>query len=72
MQAVSIYRKVQQKFPDYERNSEAQYYLGYCYEKAGKEKMAMAEYEKFIAAYPDHSLNDIAKKRLSNLQANAD
>ncbi|MCM8531897.1 MAG: hypothetical protein NE330_12100 [Lentisphaeraceae bacterium] len=70
-QAVSIYKKVQKKFPEYDGLAKTQYFLAYCYEKEGQDKMAMTEYTKYFELYPNDEFHSIAKKRFSNLEANA-
>jgi tetratricopeptide (TPR) repeat protein len=68
--ALSIHKKIINRFPDFKDIGYCFYYMAYCYEKTDKTKQAMESYKEYISNYPNHKFNKIAAKRLSNLDAN--
>jgi tetratricopeptide (TPR) repeat protein len=66
--AVQIYTKVL-RAPNHDRHAQAQEYLGLAREKNGQTAHAKAEYERYIAVYPDGEGADRVRQRLAALLA---
>lgn len=69
--AISTYKKMLKRFPDFHQQDKIHYYLAHCYEKDDNAQRAIEEYEFLISRFPDSQHVDIAKKKLSNLKANS-
>ena len=70
--AISTYKKIIKKFPQFDELDRVHYYLAHCYEKDDNAKRAIEEYQYMIDKYPESELVNIAKKKMSNLKANAE
>ena len=66
--AVQIYTKVL-RAPNHDRHAQAQEYLGLAREKNGQTAHAKAEYQRYLAAYPDDEGADRVRQRLAALLA---
>ena len=70
--AISVYKKVIKKFPQFEELYRVYYYMAHCYEKEDDATKAIAIYTEFIQKFPNSKLLEIGKKKLSNLKANSE
>lgn len=70
--AISVYKKVIKKFPQFEELDRVYYYMAHCYEKEDDATKAIAIYTEFIQKFPNSKLLEIGKKKLSNLKANSE
>lgn len=66
--AVQLYTKVLQA-PNHDRHAEAQEYLAVAREKSGQTAHAKAEYERYLANYPDGEAASRVRQRLAALVA---
>lgn len=69
--AISNYKKILRDYPNFAKEAEVRYNLAYCYEQAETPKLAIEEYNTFLAKFPNHEKVKIAEKRLSTLKANS-
>jgi tetratricopeptide (TPR) repeat protein len=66
--AIQIYTKVL-RVPNHDRHAEAQEYLGLARERNGQNAHAKAEYQKYIALYPNDAATIRVSQRLAALLA---
>ena len=69
--AISTYKKIIKKFPEFDEMDRVHYNLAHCYEKDDNAKRAIEEYQFMIDKFPRSELVNIAKKKMSNLKANS-
>ena len=67
-QAINIYSRIVEQYPDYSKAPEALFLQGYVYENnLGRLDKAKAIYEEFLAKYPDNDFADDAEVSLKYL-----
>jgi len=67
--AINEFNKFIATFPKSNCVEDAQFYIGYCYEKAADTTAAVDAYQKFISDYPDSESCDWVKKRIETLKS---
>ncbi len=65
--AIPLYQKLLSDFPKSNYRAEAGYALGAAYDDLGKFAQARAEYDRFLAAFPQHEL--VAEVRLRKAES---
>ncbi len=68
VQAIQLYTRIIDEYPDYSKVPEAMFLLGYVYENnLGRLDKAKEIYERFLALYPDNDFADDAQISLMYL-----
>jgi TolA-binding protein len=71
MEAIKIYERMRNIYPDYRKSPAALFMQGFIYETAVQDKESAKEkYREFIQIYPDHTLVPSAQASLDQLNAN--
>ncbi|HIN39129.1 MAG TPA: tetratricopeptide repeat protein [Flavobacteriales bacterium] len=67
-QAIEIFKRVYEEYPDYDKASTCLFLQGFVYETQENDNAkAQKMYQEFISKYPNHILIDDAKFSLENL-----
>lgn len=67
-QAITLYQRIREEYPDYRKVPEALFLEGYVYENyLGRLDKAKAIYEEFLEKYPDNDFADDAEISLKYL-----
>ena len=56
-------------WPEHEKVDEQTYWIGFCYEKSGKEEQAVTWYGTFLQRWPKHRWAEQAKRRIDMIEA---
>ena len=68
-QAIKEFNPLISTFPLSDLASDAQLYVGYCYEREGDRDKAIATYRRFVSDHPDADGAKWARKRIGGLTA---
>lgn len=70
-EAISIFERMRNTFPEYRKAPAALFMEGFLYEtRMDNPEKAKEKYREFISKYPDHKLTSSAQASLDQLEAN--